>query len=156
MSRDRFESLQVKGPKQYTQIQQTLETGSRPGDAAATFPPVLYVVINGQRNTETDRNSILALKRVEEARKSEVRSPFDGALEVGLADCAVVYEYRRTGAELFGQSSRRDLRVMRSIKGSYLGYHTNDASQSVYERLRGSCNCFSSSPALKSKEKMRR
>lgn len=88
-------------------------------------PPVLYVVINGQRNTETDRKSQLALKHAEEAVKSEVTSPFDGALEVGLADCAVVYEYRRAGAELFRQSSRGDLRVMRSLLGNYpvqLGY----------------------------------
>lgn len=108
MSSDRFESLQVEDAKQYAQMTQTPAARSRCGDAAATSPPVLYVVINGQRNTEKDRNSLLA-RRQAEALNSEVLSPFDGALEVGLADCAVVYEYRRAGAELFGQSSRGDL-----------------------------------------------
>lgn len=110
MSSDRFESLQDEDIKQCTQIQQILATtGRRSGDASATVPPVLYMVINGQCNTETERNSLLALKHAEEVFKSEVISPFDGALEVGLADCAVVYEYRRAGAELFSQSSRGDL-----------------------------------------------
>lgn len=37
-------------------------------------------------------------------------------------------------------------------RGNYTGNHTNDTSESVCKRLRGSCNCFSSSPALKYKE----
>lgn len=35
------------------------------------------------------------------------------------------------------------------MKGWGVGDHTNNTSESVCERLRGSCNCFSSSPALK-------
>lgn len=43
-------------------------------------------------------------------RKVERKSPFDRALEVGLADRAVVDEYGRAGAVLFGQEARGHLR----------------------------------------------
>lgn len=94
-------------------------------------------------------------KQAEEAFQSEVVSPFDGALEVGLAHCAVVHEYRRAGAELFRQSSRGDLRVTRSLRGNRAEICAHGASRSVCRRLRGSCDCFSSSPALKYKEETR-
>lgn len=44
-----------------------------------------------------------------EGRGVRGHSPFDGALQVGLADRAVVEEYCRAGAELFRQNPRGHL-----------------------------------------------
>lgn len=78
-------------------------------------------------------------------------SPFDGALEVGLADCAVIYEYRRAGTELFGQGSWGHLQ-----KGDHLGRITPDIQptpllEGTFKSLRDLCNCFSFSLELQCK-----
>lgn len=71
---------------------------------------VTWLLKENQR-TQIQNVKLSLWRCAEDGRQS--RSPFDRALEVGLADCAVIDEYCRAGAVFFRQEPRGHLREKR-------------------------------------------